>query len=267
MGKDSKISWTNHTFNPWWGCTKVAAGCKNCYAETLATRFGWGWGEFVPRRLFADKHWNEPLKWNREAEKAGVRARVFCGSMCDVFEDREELSDSRVRLWKLIEATPWLDWLLLTKRPENARRMLPTIQIGGEELPRFNNVWLGATVCTQEDADKNIPELLQIPAAVRFLSMEPLLEDVRIHPGVLGCVGHIAESFGNPLIHWIIVGCESGPHARPCSVGWIYSEVRQCLETNVPCWVKQMAVDGVLVDNPDFFPPNLRVRQMPEVRR
>lgn len=175
MGKDSKISWTNHTFNPYWGCTKIAAGCKHCYAETLANRFGLAWGG-QNLRLFGDKHWRDPLKWDREAKASGARARVFCGSMCDVGELREgkageAMDEARRRLWKLIEATPNLDWLLLTKRPYNLGQVLPWKE------PR-ENVWVGATVCTQADADKNIPELLQIPAEVRFLSCEPLLEEL-----------------------------------------------------------------------------------------
>ena len=174
MGKDSKISWTNHTFSPWWGCAKVATGCANCYAEGLAARFGTQWGPRADRRFFGDKHWAEPLKWNRAAEKAGVRARVFCSSMADVFEDRRDLDDQRVRLWKLIEATPALDWLLLTKRPQNILSMLPPTWVAS---PRAN-VWMGTTVCTQPDAEKNIIWLLRTPAAVHFLSCEPLLESL-----------------------------------------------------------------------------------------
>src|SRR5688500_18924379 len=118
MGKNSKIEWTNHTFNPWWGCTRVSAACKHCYAEAWAKRVGKKvWGPKAPRRFFGDAHWAGPLKWNREAEEGGIRARVFCASMADVFEARKDLQEPRAQLWKLIEKTPHLDWLLLTKRP------------------------------------------------------------------------------------------------------------------------------------------------------
>src|SRR5712671_6808752 len=120
MAKNSSIEWTDHTFNPWWGCSKVSPGCNNCYAETWAKRVGEKiWGKDEPRRFFTDKHWDEPLKWNDEALSSGTRRRVFCASMADVFEQRTDLNPWRARLWKLTEETPKLDWLLLTKRPEN----------------------------------------------------------------------------------------------------------------------------------------------------
>ena len=119
MGMDSKIGWTHHTFNPVWGCVKVSPGCKNCYAETLSKRFGENiWGPDSERRTFGDKHWNEPRRWNKRAEKEGKRQRVFCGSMCDIYEDHPTTNEALLRLFDLIEETPWLDWLLLTKRPE-----------------------------------------------------------------------------------------------------------------------------------------------------
>src|SRR5258708_7584279 len=117
MGKNSHIEWTHHTFNPWWGCTKVSPACDNCYAEAWAKRVGNDvWGSKAPRRFFSDSHWKEPLKWQAQAAEEEERARVFCASMADVFEARPELDAPRARLWKLIESTPNLDWLLLTKR-------------------------------------------------------------------------------------------------------------------------------------------------------
>jgi protein gp37 len=140
MAKDSRIEWTHHTFNPWWGCVKVSPACANCYAETWAHRLGAKiWGRHAPRRFFGDEHWKHPLRWNAEAERDQVRRRVFCASMADVFEVRAELNPWRARLWPLIEQTPWLDWLLLTKRPKNVRRMAPW----GSRWP--HNVWLGTT--------------------------------------------------------------------------------------------------------------------------
>jgi protein gp37 len=270
MGKDSKIAWTNHTFSPWWSCTKVSDGCKNCYAETLAARWGFGWGP-QHLRTFADKHWAEPLKWNRAAESAGLRARVFCGSMCDVFEGRDgeagaRMDEQRSRLWKLIEATPALDWLLLTKRPENIRAMLPTIQIGGEESPRFSNVWLGTTVENQAVAEDRIKHLLRAPAAVHFLSCEPLLGSVDLSrfmwplhwhwdgkyetPEAAIAAGAYAEKKRQALVSayavfldWVIVGGESGPKARPFHVEWARSIVQQCKAADVACFVKQLGAN------------------------
>lgn len=126
MSKDSKIEWTHHTFNPWWGCTKVSAGCKHCYAETWAKRLGKDfWGVKAARRELSPAYWRQPFAWNVAAAAAGVRARVFCASMADVFEDRRDLDERRARLWKVIDSTPNLDWLLLTKRPENVERLAP----------------------------------------------------------------------------------------------------------------------------------------------
>lgn len=143
MGENSKIEWTHHTFNTWWGCVKVSPACDNCYAESLSKRFGDHWGPKAEYRTFSDKHWNEPLRWNRAAEKAGERHRVFCASMADVFDNRAP-EGARERLWALIRQTPHLDWLLLTKRPQNIAEMLP--EDWGDGYP---NVWLGVTVENQ----------------------------------------------------------------------------------------------------------------------
>jgi protein gp37 len=126
MGKNSSIEWTDHTFNPWWGCTKVSPGCEHCYAEAWAKRVGANvWGSKSERRFFTEKHWSEPLKWNADAESEKTRKRVFCASMADVFEARIDLNPWRLKLWNLIEITPWLDWLLLTKRPQNIAERVP----------------------------------------------------------------------------------------------------------------------------------------------
>ena len=136
MGKNSHIEWTHHTFNPWWGCSKVSPACTHCYAETLTNRFGGAiWGVKGKRRFFGDAHWNEPTTWNKEAQRKKTRFRVFCASMSDVFEDRRDLDAERVKLWALIEKTKYLDWLLLTKRPEAVQKLVPW----GEQWP--DNVW------------------------------------------------------------------------------------------------------------------------------
>ena len=146
MGKNSSIEWTDHTFNPWWGCVRVSPGCQNCYAETWAKRVGADvWGAGADRRFFGEKHWQEPVKWNRTASESSPRKRVFCASMADVFELRTDLDTARQQLWKLIIETSNLDWLLLTKRPENIRSMAPWTV-----WP--DNVWIGTTVEDQPRA-------------------------------------------------------------------------------------------------------------------
>ena len=281
MGENSAIAWTTHTFSPVWGCSAVSAECKNCYAEAWATRFGHRcWGR-NPRRTFGDEHWADPLKWDRIAEKAGKRARVFCGSMCDVFEDAPGLDEQRTRLWKLIEVTPSLDWLLLTKRPENIEHMMPFIQIGGSLVERFINVWLGTTVGCKASLPR-VDELRRLPATVHFLSCEPLLEDL----GEINLRG----------ISWVIAGGESGPHARPCAIEWLLCLRDQCKTAGVPYFLKQLGAMAVSVEracdtdeeakemfgynsrwlwsaklkdragaNPEEWPLEYRVRQFPEV--
>ena len=164
MGKDTRIEWTHHTFNPWWGCVRVSDACDHCYAETWAKRLGEDvWGAYSERRFFGDAHWKEPLKWDREAKESKTRRRVFCASMADVFENRKDLVPHRLRLLDLIAATPHLDWLLLTKRIHLVRKQLPK----GYELP--SNVWLGATVENQDAAGKRLKYLLEFDTpAVRF---------------------------------------------------------------------------------------------------
>lgn len=215
MAKDTSIEWTDHTFNPWWGCTKVSPGCDHCYAEVWAKRVGQSvWGLREPRRFFTDAHWRQPYAWNREAAERGARRRVFCASMADVFEDRRDLDSVRERLWKVIDETPHLDWQLLTKRPQTVRRLAPW----KENWPA--NVWLGTTVEDQERALLRIPILLQLPARVRFLSCEPLIGRVDL-TAVIRQAGEI---------HWIIAGGESGAGSRPMDPDWA-RELRDACRT------------------------------------
>lgn len=222
MGENSKIEWTTHTFNPWWGCTKVSEACKNCYAEAWAKRVGQNvWGPKPQRRLLSDNHWLQPLRWNREAERTGVRPRVFCASMADVFEDRDELTQHRDRLFDLICKTPNLDWLLLTKRPQNVLQMVPWDGHWPE------NVWLGTTVELQARAEELLPFLERIPAKVRFISAEPLLGPLKI------------EKWLSTTIDWVITGGESGPKARPASPKWFNDLHSQCMKKEVAFHFKQ----------------------------
>lgn len=223
MAQNSEIEWTDHTFNPWWGCTKVSAACDNCYAEAWARRTGHEvWGAKSPRRFLSDFYWKQPLRWNREAQKSGRRERVFCASMADVFEWRADLSPVREKLWQLIEQTPTLDWLLLTKRPHLVKRLNPW----GNDWP--DNVWLGATVESQTMVKKRVHHLIEIPAHVRFLSCEPLRSALDLSPFL-----------SSQQIDWIIAGGESGANARPSEPDWYRGLRNQCTDNSVPFHFKQ----------------------------
>ena len=217
------IEWTNHTFNPWWGCTKVSPACDHCYAETWAKRTGHNvWGATSPRRVLSDDYWRQPLRWDRDAARVGRRSRVFCASMADVFEPRPslELDSLRQRLWRLVERTPNLDWLLLTKRPHLARRFVPWT----DTWPA--RVWLGTTVENQHFADRRIGFLLDVPCRYRFLSCEPLLGPVELSAYI-------------GALHWVIAGGESGPRARPPLPDWIRGLTDQCVAAGVAFHFKQ----------------------------
>lgn len=224
MAETSHISWTDATFNPWWGCTKVSPACDNCYAERDSKRYGHDiWGKDAPRRFFGDKHWGTPVKWNRDAAVSGERKRVFCASMADVMEDRRDLDELRVRLWALIDSTPHLDWLLLSKRPQNFRRFLPA---SWQESPRAN-VFLGTTL-ESPDYLWRIDALKEVKAVVHFLSMEPLTAGVPM-------IGEYLED-----IEWVISGGESGGvGARSADPNW-FREIRDAaVARNIPFHFKQ----------------------------
>lgn len=189
MGKNSAIAWTDHTFNPWWGCMKISDGCKNCYAEARQYGGDW-WGINRDRRFFGDKHWNDPLRWNKKAGEKGIREKVFCGSYCDVFEDRPDLAEHRARLGELIKATPNVDWLLLTKRPENFPQGFKELGFAVPTLIQIDipdNVWLGISVEDQETADLRIPYFHSVPVKKKFLSIEPLLNRIELHGYLFEC--------------------------------------------------------------------------------
>lgn len=309
MGEDSKIAWTHHTFNPWWGCARVSPGCEHCYAEQLAVvrRKLPVWGPNADRKAMSEAYWRQPVKWNRDAERAGERRRVFCASMADVFEMPKTIGPTydmmraaRFSLWAIIERTPWLDWLLLTKRPEEVSASVPWGE-DTDDLPWPSNVWLGVTAEDQRRADERIPILLSIPARVRFVSYEPALEAVdfgrwlRGEPSTACECGHSIEEHVpectececialdraeavSPDLSWIIVGGESGPKARPFDLAWARSVVRQCKAARVACFVKQLGahpLDGLagrfevtLPDpkggDPAEWPADLRVREFPK---
>ena len=295
MTANTKIEWADHTFNPWIGCTKVSPGCDHCYAEAWDRRFAVSgnamrWGAGKTRTRTSALNWRQPLKWDGRSQmafaswqtfraKSGMtdaelvaqgfiaprRPRVFCASLADVF-DNEAPPEWRTDLFRLIERTPHLDWLLLTKRIGNAEEMM--FHARGGHLPLLPNVWLGATIVNQAEADRDIPKLLATPAAKRFLSIEPLLDPVGIwkytqphcerHPGKLDADGtcDVCEGRGlwslndgpltedekapiRPGIDWVIVGGESGPHARPMHPDWVRALRNECVLAGVPFHFKQ----------------------------
>ncbi|SLN36137.1 Phage protein Gp37/Gp68 [Aquimixticola soesokkakensis] len=255
MAENSNIEWTTHTFNPWEGCQKVGPGCDNCYAEARNVRFtgGTNWGPSAPRRRTSASNWAKPIRWNKEAEKFCTRPRVFCASLADVFDNAVD-PKWRADLFDLIRATPNLDWLLLTKRPGNIAKMLPADWGVGWE-----NVWLGCTIVNQAEAERDIPKLLAVPAAVRFLSMEPLLGPVdltslcedgwsaidalRSYSANQASADWGDEDEGpfvdQPALDWIIAGGESGPNARPMNPQWARSLRDQCKAAGVAFHFKQ----------------------------
>lgn len=241
MAETTGIAWTDSTFNPWLGCTKVGPGCDHCYAEALDNRHRWGgathWGAGVPRMRTSAANWRKPLAWNKKAAASGKPWRVFCASLADVF-DNEVPEKWRAELWNLIALTPSLTWLLLTKRIGNAAKMLP---INTDQV----NVWIGATVVNQEEADRDIPKLLATPAAKRFISYEPAVGPISFRwlPVFDGmATRRVATNHldGLRALDWIIVGGESGPQAREFDTAWAAEVIAQCREAGIAPFVKQL---------------------------
>jgi protein gp37 len=257
MGFKTGISWTDHTFNTHWGCTPTPGdpACTNCYALRDSRRFGLDiFGANRPRRFFGAEHWREPLKWDRLAAREGRMHRVFCNSMGDVFEDYRAPAGSetagleywRQRLWDLIRATPHLFYLILTKHPENIPHMLP------DSLAPTQNLALGVTAANQEWAERRLPLLFQVPAALYFVSIEPQLgmldlsrlalsggKTMNALSGAVSSPEGGVETSG-PRLGWVISGGESGPRARPTHPEWPRSLLRQCRSHQVPFFYKQV---------------------------
>jgi len=210
MGEVTAISWTDHTFNPWWGCTRVSPGCVNCYAETFDKRVGGDhWGPGKPRRTFGDKHWREPLKWS---------GRVFCASMADVFDD-EAPEGQRERLWDLIRSTPNLTWQLLTKRPRGYARYLPA------DLMNSTRIWKGFTAEDQAHFDERWAVMWELPG-IKWVSYEPAL-------------GHITFIRWAPKPVWVVYGGESGNNRRPDLEQWARDMRDECEIYNIAFFMKQ----------------------------
>ncbi len=253
--KNSKVAWTDHTFNPWWGCVKVSDGCKNCYAATFSKRTGQDiWGADKPRRFFKQKHWNEPLKWDKDADGNDVRPRVFCASMADVFETHGEksiqdnLNFYRQELGNLIIDTQNLTWMLLTKRPEDMFRYMNLMFDGCDNIP--DNVWIGTTAENQAMYDKRSRALFEVRQYVSntFLSVEPQLESITM-------TGYVPD--------WVIVGGESGPGCRPFNPDWARLLRDQCREDDAAFFMKQLG--GVQNHHAELsdLPEDLQIREYP----
>lgn len=234
MGKTT-IEWTatqgpdgtwrqGFTFNPWKGCTRISPACDHCYAADWAKRTGQAQLWEGERQRTTQSYWQQPLKWNQRAAASGVRERVFCASLADVF-DNQVPEEWREDLWKMIWNTPHLDWLLLTKRPQNIRKMLPR---GGAKLPPINT-WFGITAENQTALEARMEHMVMAPGSVWFISAEPLLGPL-ILPRMFRTWGKRA---------WVIAGGESGPRARPSNPQWFRDLRDQCVDAGVPFLFKQ----------------------------
>lgn len=311
--ENSRISWTDHTFNPVRGCRYAelpdgspSPACEQgpgCYAESMSKRnpatLG-EWGADGARVFGGESYWKQPMKWNADAEKAGERRRVFCASLADIFEGedrdgvelregvRPDYVEMLWRLFDLIRATPWLDWLLLTKRPWNA---VWWAQDGEEENRLYGkgpwtwpeNVWIGATIENQSAWDDRAHHLLSIRATVRFLSMEPLFGPVSMEQFLADETDELIDDGFNEIpeserlhargIQWVIVGGQSGPGAVPLDLDAVRDVVRQCEEAGVPVFVKQLGSEWAKANgsatragtDPSEWPAELQVQEFPHV--
>lgn len=257
MGKETSISWTDATFNPWHGCTKISPGCDNCYAETLDAR--WGdphWGKGVPRRAFKDAHWKEPLNWNVAAQREGVKLKVFCASMADVMDD-EAPQGARERLWELIDNTPNLIWQLLTKRPTRYESYLPTKGF------RHNNVWLGTSAEDQHfynirwsvlrviSKDFNCPSFISYEPALGPLS---ILDFARSLP-------REGDRF-DQCPDWLICGGESGNGRRAMEQKWAEDIADECAVAGTAFFMKQFSA-RTPAEGSALIPAHLLIRELP----
>ena len=260
MAVKTDIAWTDSTFNPWIGCTKVGPGCDGCYAAVLDSRYRLGgdahWGARVPRHRTSAANWKKPIQWNKEAERTGKRHLVFCASMGDVF-DNEVPQQWRDDLFALIRKTPSLTWQLVTKRIGNAKAMLPADWGAG-----YPNVWLISTIANQAEADRDMAKLLALPAHVHGVSYEPALGPVDWTPW-----------FAQGL-SWVIIGGESaqaGHVTRPFDPAWARSTISQCRKAGAFAFMKQVgsrhSLGKKLRDragkDPSEWPEEFRVRDFP----
>ncbi len=222
MAENSAIAWTDNTTNFWIGCDEVSMACDFCYARELSERYGWAkWGPKEPRHRTSYTNWRKPYAWNRAAEKAGVRTKVFTNSLADFFDNKVDPS-WRTEAWHVIKDTPWLTWLILTKRPQNIPKMIP------EDWWPLPNVWLGTTTENQAEYDRRRLHLLRVPAVVHFFSVEPMMGPL---------IRDYKNEDGNNV--WYICGGESGPSRRPFDLRWAEALRNACEYTKTPFFFKQ----------------------------
>jgi protein gp37 len=237
MAETSKIEWIDSTFNGWIGCQHVSPGCKHCYAEAQNAFRKWSaggaWGPHAERRRTSAANWKKPRQWNANAARFmrehGHRQRIFSASLSD-WLDNQVPPSWRADLCTIIEQTPNLDWLLLTKRIENYAKLAPSHW--QEQAPA--NVWLGITAEDEEHYRRRYPILARIAAPVHFISYEPALAPL----GALELPG-VAR-----LPDWIICGGESGPHARPMNAKWARDVREQCRALGIVFFFKQQGGNG-----------------------
>jgi protein gp37 len=260
MGKETGIAWANSTFNPWLGCAKISEACDRCYAETMVTgRMGKpNWGKDAPRTRTSVSYWKQPFKWDKDAAAAGIKSRVFCGSLCDIAEDRSDLDPIRADLWPIMEQTKNLIYLMLTKRPALLTKIVPPSWL--KNWPE--NVWPGTTAENQFWYDHRRPLLMKVPSRIHWFSLEPLL-------------GPINLRFDNNegSADWFIVGGESGKGSRPMEAEWIRS-IRSQVETHGKAFffkqkgeilAKTMGCTARKGDDPSEWPEEFRVQNFPQV--
>ncbi len=281
MSENSKISWTDHTFNIVWGCEKITSECAGCYAETWAHRMGYNvWGKGGTRRILSKDYWKKPLKWNEKAAKLGVIQRVFCGSMCDWLEDHPIVNAERQRLFPLIMQTPELTWLLLSKRIENFERMIPKSWFYSV-FP--DNIWLGISAGCQETWDACWPVLENLKYKyyrLAFISIEPMIGPLDIREDLMAAGFDAGDEESTRIIQQpdlLIIGGESEQpkwKARPMNLQHVYDLINQVKETGVKIFVKQLGSAwarkaGIYDidpkgDNWDYWPEDLRIRELPD---
>jgi len=257
---ETKIEWADATWNPITGCSKISPGCQNCFAERMARRWAgrYGYPKDNPFSVtFHTDKLQEPLKWKKPK-------RVFVCSMGDLFY-KDVKTFQLNSIFTIINAS-WLhdmghQFLILTKRPSRMKKYIFEHR-HFETAPCYyetSNVWLGVTAENQRCADLRIPILLQIPASVRFISVEPMLEPIHIKKQWF-----IEAHTMRRQIDLIILGCESGPNRRPCKIEWMIDLVEQCQAAGVSVFVKQININGRVSHDMEEWPVNLRVREFPK---
>jgi protein gp37 len=276
---NTMIEWCDSTWNPITGCTPVSEGCENCYAKRIVKRFpsihGFTSGGCAYDPIEVDplpfeiirihhKRLETPLRWKKPR-------RIFVGSMTDLFHNQVPYTEID-RIFEMMAAAKQHTFMILTKRPEWA---LEYFQDGEPGVFPYQNVWIGVTTENQAMADERMPVLLDIPAALRFVSIEPMLEPINIYPYLLSSYDHASldhQMSGNECrtnkIDWVILGAETGPGRRPCKIEWMIDVVDQCWAAGVPVFVKQINDGfGRVIKNIDNFPNELRYREFPEAIR